>query len=362
MSGSTAYCYRVAASNAGGASVFSPQGCATTPVAPQSRTFQNGAGGYTGTSDTHIKEGDPATAFGTLADFGWDGSEINSLPTHGLIRFDSLFGNGAGQVPAGSQIVSATLTYVVFDAGDSANVREVLVNWTESETFNIFGGEPGVQANEIGAGLVGTASASIGVHSLDVTASVAAWAANPSANRGWIFQPTNSNGTDARSSEYSTVAERPILTILYNSLPNQPPSVNAGGDQTITLPVGAALDGTVTDDGQLNPVITTWSKFSGPGTVTFGNANAVDTSASFSAAGVYVLRLTANDGQFVPVDDVTVTVNPALPNLLTNPGFESGGTGWLNITHAGRSVVTTQFHSGLSAVQIVVSNTLLSRG
>ena len=195
--------------------MFSPQGCATTPVAPLSRTFQNGVGGYTGTSDTQIKEGDPATAFGTLADFGWDGSEINSLPTHGLIRFDSLFGNGAGQVPVGSQITSATLTYVVFEAGDSANVHEALVTWTESDTFNIFGGEPGVQANEIGA-LVGSASASIGSHSLDVTASVAAWAANPSANRGWIFQPTNANGADARSSEYGTIAERPILTILYD--------------------------------------------------------------------------------------------------------------------------------------------------
>ena len=40
------------------------------------------------------------------------------------------------------------------------------------------------------------------------------------------------------------------ITITVNpAAPNQPPSVNAGGDQTITLPVGAALDGTVTDDG-----------------------------------------------------------------------------------------------------------------
>ena len=88
-----------------------------------------------------------------------------------------------------------------------------------------------------------------------------------------------------------------------------------------------------------------------PGTVTFGNVNAVDTSATFSAAGTCVLRLTANDGQFAPFDEVTVTVNPAPANLLTNPGFESGGTGWQNITHAGRSVVTTQFHSGLSAAR-----------
>ena len=149
------------------------------------------------------------------------------------------------------------------------------------------------------------------------------------------------------------------VTITVNPAPvNQPPVVNAGNDQTITLPAGAALDGTVTDDGLLNPVTTTWSIFSGPGTVTFGNANAIDTSASFSTAGTYVLRLTANDGAFSPTDDVTITVNPALPNLLTNPGFESGATGWQNITgHGGRSVVTTQFHSGLRSVQLLVSNT-----
>ncbi len=63
------------------------------------------------------------------------------------------------------------------------------------------------------------------------------------------------------------------VTITVNpAAPNQAPSVSAGGNQTITLPAGAALDGTVTDDGLLNPVTTTWSTVSGPGTVTFGNA------------------------------------------------------------------------------------------
>jgi K319L-like, PKD domain len=77
---------------------------------------------------------------------------------------------------------------------------------------------------------------------------------------------------------------------------NQPPGVNAGPDQTITLPGSANLIGTVSDDGLPNPpgaLTTTWSKVSGPGTVTFGNAAAVSTTASFSAAGNYVLRLTA---------------------------------------------------------------------
>ena len=64
----------------------------------------------------------------------------------------------------------------------------------------------------------------------------------------------------------------PLLHVEYGGggPVNQPPSVNAGTDQTITLPAAANLDGTVTDDGLPGPFTTTWSKFSGPGTVTFG--------------------------------------------------------------------------------------------
>jgi len=69
----------------------------------------------------------------------------------------------------------------------------------------------------------------------------------------------------------------------------------------------------VTDDGLPNPpgnVTTTWTKVSGPGMVTFANAGVVDTLASFSQAGVYVLRLTANDGSLSSNADVTITVTP----------------------------------------------------
>jgi hypothetical protein len=94
---------------------------------------------------------------------------------------------------------------------------------------------------------------------------------------------------------------------------NQAPLVSAGSDATVTLPAAAALDGTVSDDGRPNPpgsVSTTWSKVSGPGTVTFGSPAAPDTTATFSAAGSYVLRLSAFDGAATTVDDVTVLVMP----------------------------------------------------
>ena len=55
------------------------------------------------------------------------------------------------------------------------------------------------------------------------------------------------------------------------------------------------------------PTTHTWSKVSGPGTVVFGDATALSTTATFSLAGTYVLRLTAfTPGSQVGQDDVTI--------------------------------------------------------
>src|SRR3989442_8217930 len=104
---------------------------------------------------------------------------------------------------------------------------------------------------------------------------------------------------------------------------NLAPVVNAGADQVITLPSSANLTGTAIDDGQPNPpgvLTTTWSQVSGPGTVSFSNARALNSTATFSASGAYVLRLTASDGALAVSDDVAVTVNPAPPvNIKPDP-------------------------------------------
>src|SRR6266540_3997960 len=97
---------------------------------------------------------------------------------------------------------------------------------------------------------------------------------------------------------------------------NLAPVVNAGLDQVITLPSSANLTGVAIDDGQPNPpgvLTTTWSPVSGPGTVSFSNASALNSTATFSASGAYVLRLTVSDGALAASDDVAVTVNPAPP-------------------------------------------------
>jgi hypothetical protein len=59
--------------------------------------------------------------------------------------------------------------------------------------------------------------------------------------------------------------------------------------------------------------------------VTFGNANAVDTTATFSAAGTYVLRLTADDGALTNTDDVTITVNSSGSGTTARYRINAGG-------------------------------------
>src|SRR6266850_1849817 len=99
--------------------------------------------------------------------------------------------------------------------------------------------------------------------------------------------------------------------IQYPRASNTQPTVSAGSNQTVTLPASASLSGTATDDDlPVGSTLTvTWSKFSGPGTVTFGNVNALSTTASFSAAGTYVIRLTAGDSELSSTADLTISVN-----------------------------------------------------
>ena len=128
---------------------------------------------------------------------------------------------------------------------------------------------------------------------------------------------------------------------------NQPPGVNAGPDLGVTLPAAASLDGTVTDDGLPDPpgaVTTAWSLVSGPGTVTFADPNAVDTTAGFTGAGTYVLRLSADDGELATSDEVTVSVNGkvGVETVVTGKYVRTGSRGKKTI----RFVPTSAFNAG----------------
>ncbi|BAY24266.1 beta-L-arabinobiosidase [Calothrix sp. NIES-2100] len=116
---------------------------------------------------------------------------------------------------------------------------------------------------------------------------------------------------------------------LYEfTLTNAAPTVDAGVNQIVAVN-HVDLDGTVVDDGLPNPpgAITnsTWSKLGGPvtGTVTF-IPNAIDTTATFSAPGTYILRLTAEDGELTSHDDVFVSYNSTFYVSTIDSGNVSG--------------------------------------
>lgn len=93
---------------------------------------------------------------------------------------------------------------------------------------------------------------------------------------------------------------------------NLAPTVNAGADKNAGL--SQAMTGSGSDDSfptSPGSVTYTWTKISGPGTVTFTNPNSLTSSATFSTAGTYVLRLTGVDGLLATADEVTVVANAA---------------------------------------------------
>jgi glucose/arabinose dehydrogenase len=131
-----------------------------------------------------------------------------------------------------------------------------------------------------------------------------------------------------------TVASTPVL--------NLPPVVDAGADQTVVLPVSSALlTGSATDDGLPTPpaaVTYSWSQISGPAGVIFATPNEPITTATFPGAGVYGLRLTANDSSLFGSDDVTVTVaDSTTPAIRINAGgsnfTDSLGRVWMADTN-----------------------------
>lgn len=157
------------------------------------------------------------------------------------------------------------------------------------------------------------------------------------------------------------------VMVTVNPVADHAPLVSAGPNQTITLPVNSVtLDGSATDDGlPLGGLFTTtWSMVSGPAAVTFGNSNAAVTTASFTTAGVYDLRLTANDSLLSNTSDVRVTVNPAATPVLTLVSPNTGQQGQQNetvnltgqFTNWVQGTTTASFGPGITVANLTINS------
>ena len=105
-----------------------------------------------------------------------------------------------------------------------------------------------------------------------------------------------------------------IQTTGPNEGPRSPgaPTVDAGPDQTASRGVQVSLAGSVRYTNAA-PLALQWKHYSGPGTVTFGNASQANTVATFSAPGQYTLMLSADNGVHTPAyDAVVITVQDTI--------------------------------------------------
>ncbi len=237
-----------------------------------------------------------------------DGSDVQSVG----IRFSGL------AIPAGAAIQSA---WIQFQADEASSAAATLTLEGEASDnaapftsgANNVGARPRTAASVVWTppawNVVGEAGAA------QRTPDLAAVVQQIVSRSGWasgnaLAFVITGNGRRVAESFEGTAAGAALLHVVFGAgSGNLAPSASAGPDQIVLLGQAAALDGSASDDGQPSGTLTTtWSRVSGPGSVGFGDASAVDTSATFSAAGGYVLRLAAFDGELSGQDEMAVSV------------------------------------------------------
>lgn len=143
----------------------------------------------------------------------------------------------------------------------------------------------------------------------------------------------------------------------FSSVTNRPPVVSAGSDQTVTLPAGAQLSGTATDDGLPNPpgqMTFNWSQVSGPMPATFALPTQLNTAVAFPAPGTYVFRITANDGALAVSATMQVVVNPA-PAPVNQPPVVGAGANQVVTLPAAANLHGTVSDDGLPVAATVMA-------
>ncbi len=144
-----------------------------------------------------------------------------------------------------------------------------------------------------------------------------------------------------------------LRNLRIKAVGNQPPVVDAGPDQTVTVGTGFNLAGSVSDDAQSGSAVSSaWSGLSGPGSVSFANANAPATTAMVTTAGTYVLQLASTDGQLRASRKLSIvagTSAPGAPVITSQPANQqvtAGQTATFSVTAGGNAPLAYQWQRG----------------
>ncbi len=223
----------------------------------QTLSFRENGAAVNTTDDSFLSSGSPGSNYGTTAGLSVDGSPLDRT----VIKFPNIFGDGDGQIPLGSTITSATLTlYNDNDVGNNPVIYILRENWTESEvTWNSR--ETGVSWTDAGAyGFTScdtaiSASTTLGTansyDAIDVTDFVQDWS-DGAGNYGFLIHPGGTSGITISSSEDSTAARRPKLSVTFFPPTTNFITLNSPANASTVKVAYPMLNATVNNDGSSN--------------------------------------------------------------------------------------------------------------
>lgn len=184
-------------------------------VSARTFTLRNGEDGYTGAVETYIRQNDSNSNFGDV-----NLVYVRNDNIHGLIKFD--LSNLTGVIQT---VTNATLTLYDYSLQSGTNnvvFHRLLKDWVETEaTYNIYAsGQLWETAGAFGTTDRGAAFATnemlVGGGTYDISLSadlVQDWIDHPATNFGIIMDAIDNVTVAFASSENSTIAWRPMLTI-----------------------------------------------------------------------------------------------------------------------------------------------------
>ena len=181
------------------ASVSAPAGLVSATLyvggPPQTAVFS----GPSQVQDAQISADSPTTANGSGLSINVDGLTPHA---HGLMKFPTLIGTGAGRVPAGSVVTSAVLQVNCTNSGNPLRLYRLTQDWAEDQaTWNqratgLAWGSAGADgaASNAGVELTGDCT-TVGQRLFDVTRFVQEWS-DGAPNYGIVLIDSGADGVD----------------------------------------------------------------------------------------------------------------------------------------------------------------------
>lgn len=239
---------------------------ASTPTLILTRDFQQGVDGYEGTTQLRLRANGLVENGADIAQYYLDGSPFANQAddTVDVIRFDSVFGTGPGQIPVGATILDAQLVYTTGDAADAMTGGPYQLGRLTSEvpsyaTYNDYPLDPperrSTRSLTAEPWLAAVAAVQVSeVLPIDITEIVQAWSDGAPNHGITVFANDTTDGWQICSISHADLAKRPRLSVTFTTQPVQhrtfAPSAtslllatgttqDAGTEATVTLSTAA---------------------------------------------------------------------------------------------------------------------------